>query len=131
MNTELSEFEIYKGKSFSALCKEIVVNQNEKKDQLDILISELRSLIKGVNDAIVIVPLIRDYLDVGVKNDEQLVKLAAIIQRIISKNSEDSSAGVNGFSITDEERKQLMEEVEKLQSSQSVEVGKVPVKEIK
>ena len=127
---ELNEFEIYKGKSFSALCKEIVVNQNEKKDQLDVLISELRSLIKGVNDAIVIVPLIRDYLDVGVKNDEQLVKLAAIIQRIISKQNEEAAAGTNGFSITDEERKQLMEEVEKLQSGNSKSTT-VQVKEIK
>jgi len=127
---ELNEFEIYKGKSFSSLCKEIVVNQNEKKDQLDVLISELRSLIKGVNDAIVIVPLIRDYLDVGVKNDEQLVKLAAIIQRIISKQNEEAAAGANGFSITDEERKQLMEEVEKLQSGNSKSTT-VQVKEIK
>jgi molybdopterin converting factor small subunit len=127
---ELNEFEIYKGKSFAALCKEIVVNQNEKKDQLDVLISELRSLIKGVNDAIVIVPLIRDYLDVGVKNDDQLVKLAAIIQRIISKQNEESAAGANGFSITDDERKQLMEEVEKLQASNSKSTS-VQVKEIK
>lgn len=127
---ELNEFEIYKGKSFAALCKEIVVNQNEKKDQLDVLISELRSLIKGVNDAIVIVPLIRDYLDVGVKNDDQLVKLAAIIQRIISKQNEESAAGANGFSITDDERKQLMEEVEKLQAGNSKSAS-VQVKEIK
>lgn len=127
---QLNQFEIYKGKSFSALCKEIVVNQNEKKDQLDVLISELRSLIKGVNDAIVIVPLIRDYLDVGIKNDEQLVKLAAVIQRIISKQNDSPDAGSNGFSITDEERKQLMEEVEKLQSSNS-KSGAIQVKEIK
>jgi hypothetical protein len=130
MGIELNEFEIYKGKSFAALCKEIVVNQNEKKDQLDVLISELRSLIKGVNDAIVIVPLIRDYLDVGVKNDDQLVKLAAIIQRIISKQNDDAAAGANGFSITDEERKQLMEEVEKLQSDNS-KSAVVQIKEIK
>jgi hypothetical protein len=127
---ELHEFEIYKGKSFASLCKEIVVNQNEKKDQLDILISELRSLIKGVNDAIVIVPLIRDYLDVGVKNDDQLVKLAAIIQRIISKQNDDAAAGANGFSITDDERKQLMEEVEKLQSANPKSTS-ISVKDIK
>ena len=112
--TELHEFEIYKGKTFAALCKEIVVNQNEKKDQLDILVSELRNLIKGVNDAMIIVPLIKDYLDVGVKNDEQLVKLAAIIQRILSKQNDDSSSDGGSFSITDEERKELMKEVESL-----------------
>ena len=116
---ELSDFEIYKGKTFGSLCKEIVVNQNEKKDQLDILISELRTLIKTSNDAIIIVPLIRDYFDIGVKNDEQLVKLAAIIQRILSKSNEPSADGVGaGFIMTDDERKQLMEEVNKLKSGE-------------
>lgn len=114
---ELNEFEIYKGKSFAALCKEIVVNQNEKKDQLDILVSELRSLIKGVNDAIVVVPLIKDYLDVGVRNDDQLVKLAAIIQRILSKQNEGAEDGAGSFQITDDERKELLKEVENLKKS--------------
>jgi pyruvate-formate lyase len=117
---ELHEFEIYKGKSFAALCKEIVVNQNEKKDQLDILVSELRSLIKGVNDAIVVVPLIKDYLDVGVRNDDQLVKLAAIIQRILSKQNEGSEDGTGSFQITEEERKELLKEVESLKKSSPV-----------
>jgi hypothetical protein len=114
---ELNEFEIYKGKSFAALCKEIVVNQNEKKDQLDILVSELRGLIKGVNDAIVVVPLIKDYLDVGVRNDDQLVKLAAIIQRILSKQNEGAEEGAGSFQITDDERKELLKEVENLKKS--------------
>lgn len=109
---DLQDIEIYKGKSFSSLCKEIVVNQNEKKDQLDVLISELRALIKTVNDAMIIVPLIKDYMDVGVKNDEQLVKLAAVIQRILSRQNE--SGDGSGAMITDAEREELMREVENL-----------------
>lgn len=125
---DLQDIEIYKGKSFSSLCKEIVVNQNEKKDQLDILVSELRTLIKTVNDAMIIVPLIKDYMDVGVKNDEQLVKLAAVIQRILSKQNEGGDGLGGPFMITDEERKQLMQEVENLKSS---EINSVKVKDIK
>lgn len=128
---ELKEFEIYKGKSFSALCKEIVTNQNEKKDQLDILISDLRAMIKGVNEAMIVVPLIRDYLDVGVKNDEQLVKLAAIIQRIISKQSEGDESSGGSFSITEEERKELLKEVEALQKSESASKSSIKIKDIK
>lgn len=105
-------FEIYKGKSFSGLCKDIVKNSESKKDQIDILVSELRSLIKTVNDAVIIVPLIKDYYDVGVKNDEQLVKLAAVVQRLVAK-TENSAEGLNTL-ITDEERKQLMDEVIKI-----------------
>lgn len=102
-------FEIYKGKNFSGLCKDIVKNSENKKDQIDILISELRSLIKTVNDAVIIVPLIKDYYDVGIKNDEQLVKLAAVVQRLVAKG--ESSGEGNNMILSDEERKQLMDEV--------------------
>lgn len=102
-------FEIYKGKNFSNLCKDIVKNSENKKDQIDILISELRTLIKTVNDAVIIVPLIKDYYDVGVKNDEQLIKLAAVVQRLVAKGQETGEG--NAMILSDDERKQLMDEV--------------------
>ena len=80
------EFELYKGKKYSNLLKDVVINSEQKRDQIDILVSDLRSMIKTPNDAIVIVPLIKDYLDVGVRNDEQLVKLASIVQKEESGN---------------------------------------------
>ena len=104
-----TNFEIYKGRTFASLCKDIVKNSENKKDQIDVLISELRTLIKTVNDAIIIVPLIKEYYDVGVKNDEQLVKLAAIIQKLVVKG-ENSGEG-NNYILSDEDRKQLMDEV--------------------
>lgn len=123
-----TNFEIYKGRTFASLCKDIVKNSENKKDQIDVLISELRTLIKTVNDAIIIVPLIKEYYDVGVKNDEQLVKLAAVIQRILSKQNEGGDGSGGPFMITDEERKQLMQEVENLKSS---EINSVKIKDIK
>lgn len=104
-----TNFEIYKGRTFASLCKDIVKNSENKKDQIDVLISELRTLVKSVNDAIIIVPLIKDYYDVGVKNDEQLVKLAAIIQKLVAKG--ESSGEGNTMILSDDERKQLMDEV--------------------
>ena len=102
-------FEIYKGKHFSGLCKDIVKNSENKKDQIYILISELRTLIKTVNDAVIIVPLIKDYYDVGIKNDEQLVKLASVVQRLVAKG-EASGEGTD-MVLSEGELKQLMEEV--------------------
>ncbi len=102
-------FEIYKGKHFSGLCKDIVKNSENKKDQIDILISELRTLIKTVNDAVIIVPLIKDYYDVGIKNDEQLVKLASVVQRLVAKG--EASGEGPSMVLSEDERKQLMEEV--------------------
>jgi hypothetical protein len=107
-----TDFEIYKSKKFSGLLKDVVVNSEQKRAQIDILISELRQMIKTPQDAIVIVPMIKDYLDVGVKNDEQLVKLAAIVQRLASANANPENGG--GFGITEEERKALFAEAEKI-----------------
>lgn len=104
-----TNFEIYKGRTFAGLCKDIVKNSESKKDQIDVLISELRGLIKTVNDAIIIVPLVKDYYDVGVKNDEQLVKLAAIIQKLVVRG-ENSGEG-NNLILSEADRVQLMSEV--------------------
>ena len=108
---ETSDYEIYKGKTFASLCKDIVSNSEEKKNQLDILITDLREMIKTVNDAVTVVPLLKDYFDAGIRNDEQLIKLAAIIQRLMAdKVSAESES--NGGILTDEEKKQLMGVIE-------------------
>lgn len=108
---ETSEFEIYKGKSFASLCKDIVINSEQKKDQLDILITDLKDMIKTVNDAVTIVPLLKEYFDVSVRNDEQLIKLAAIIQRLMAgKVGPDGEGG--GSMLSDDEKKQLMSAIE-------------------
>lgn len=108
---ETSEFEIYKGKSFASLCKDIVINSEQKKDQLDILITDLKDMIKTVNDAVTIVPLLKEYFDVSVRNDEQLIKLAAIIQRLMAgKVGPDGEGG--GTMLSDDEKKQLMSAIE-------------------
>ena len=98
-------FEIYDGKTFEDLCKDIDDNHKDKKDQIDILIGELRPLIKSVEDAIRIVPLIKEYLDISVKNDDHLIKLAAITQRYIS--TKQTISGADGL-MSDEEKKQLL-----------------------
>jgi len=108
---ETHEFEIYKGKSFASLCKDIINNSEQKKDQLDILITDLKDMIKTVNDAVTIVPLLKEYFDVSVRNDEQLIKLAAIIQRLMSGKVGPEGEG-GGTILTEEEKKQLMSAIE-------------------
>lgn len=107
-----NDIEIFKGKNFSDLCKDIVKNSEEKKNQIDILITDLRDMIKTINDATMIVPLLKEYFDVGVRNDEQLIKLAAIIQRLMSGKVGADGEGGGGMLLTEEERKQLMATVE-------------------
>ena len=82
-----SKDEIFKGKTFEDLTKDIYDNQKNKKLQLDLLIQEIHGMIQTIDDAVMIAPLIKELFDVAVKNDEHLVKLAGVIQRIIAKSS--------------------------------------------
>lgn len=122
------DFEIFEGKTFTSLCKDIVDNQIETKSQIDVLITELKPLIKTPNDAMMIVPLIRDYLDIGVKNNEHLIKLAAITNKIKSKYESGFGDGGNGpvdFDVlmTDDEKEEIAKHIRALQSNQN-ETGK-------
>tara|TARA_Y100001937_G_C7066112_1_gene306106 strand:- start:361 stop:777 length:417 start_codon:yes stop_codon:yes gene_type:complete len=104
------EFELFNGTSFSDLMRDVYHNSKKKSRQIDSLIQELRPMIKNVGDATVMVPLIKDYLEVSVKNDDALVKLAAIVQRLVSASAKDDDG--NEFGMTDEERRRLLEEAE-------------------
>ena len=101
---------IFGDKKFSDILEEIYNNQRKKSEQVTALISELKPLVQEIGDATLIVPLIKEYMEIGVKNDDALIKMATIIQRAVNSENEDG-----GFGITDDEKDQLMAEMEKLQ----------------
>jgi len=107
--------EIFEGKSFSDLLKEIHTNSKKKEKQINSLIAQLHPLVKNITDATILVPLIKDYLDVGIKNDDQLVKMASIIQRAMSRTEAEGT----DFSLSDDEKRQLLNTVK--EASQKVE----------
>jgi len=102
---------IFGKKKFSDILGEIYDNQKKKETQISGLISELKPLVKDIGDATLIVPLIKDYLEIGVKNDEQLIKMATIVQRALN-----NASGEDALGISEEEKQQLMEELDKLNS---------------
>jgi len=103
---------IFKKKKFSDILREIYENQKKKEAQISGLISELKPLVKDIGDATLIVPLIKEYLEIGVRNDEQLIKMATIVQRALN-----NSSGEEALGITEEEKQQLMEELDKLNTN--------------
>lgn len=105
------DFEVYEGKTFRDLCKEVVDRSQSKRDQLDTLISDVRSLIKNANDAQVFLPRIKEFLDVGIKNDEQIVKIAAVAQRLQSTQIE--ATGGDSTGLSDEEKEELIKNAAK------------------
>tara|TARA_B110000977_G_C10869357_1_gene412913 strand:- start:294 stop:641 length:348 start_codon:yes stop_codon:yes gene_type:complete len=105
---------VFGKKKFSDILNEIYNNQKKKEDQISGLISELKPLVQDIGDATLIVPLIKEYLEIGVKNDEQLIKMATIVQRVINNSSNEDSMG-----ITDSEKEELLAELDKLNTNLS------------
>ena len=95
---------LFDDKSFGDLLKEIHGNQKKKATQLASLIAELRPLVQSLGDATVVVPLIKEYLEISVKNDDQLIKMAAIVQRL---STGAASTGDGGL-LTNEEMDQFL-----------------------
>ena len=124
-----NEFELFKGTNFSDLMRDIYHNSKKKSRQIDGLIKELQPLIQNTGDATVIVPMIKDYLEVSVKNDDALVKLAAVVQRLVTANSKDDDG--NEFGLTEEERARLIQEaeseIEKIQEQTKPEINDVNI----
>ena len=105
-----TDFELFNGTTFSDLMRDVYHNSKKKSRQIDRLIQELQPLVKNVGDATVIVPLIKDYLEVSVKNDDALVKLASVVQRMLTSGNKKDGGGE--FGLRDEERARLLEEAE-------------------
>ena len=104
-----NDYKIFGNKNFSDLSEEIYENTKLKKTQIDLLIQEVHGYIQGIEDIAVVGPIIKELMDVGIRNDDNLVKLATIYQRIMSKQTiDDSSAAL----LSEEEKEQLMATLE-------------------
>jgi hypothetical protein len=73
---------IFENKTLSDLFKEIYDNSRKKDKQINAMVAELKVLIEGIDDATLVVPMIKEYLEIAVKNDEHLIKMAQIVQRM-------------------------------------------------
>ena len=71
---------------------------------------EVVGFIKDGDTAVQIIPMLKEYLEINVKNDDQLVKVAAIVQRIIAAESKGGSD--DEFGLSDKEKEQLMGAIE-------------------
>jgi uncharacterized coiled-coil protein SlyX len=121
-----NDYEIFGGKSLSDLFRDIYDNTEKNRKQLTILTKELVSFIKDGDTAVQIVPMLKEYLEINVKNDDQLVKMAAIVQRIIS--SEVRAGSEDEFGLTDAEKEQLLGNIETVVGEIQSEVDKVSTK---
>ena len=108
------DFNIFDDKKFSDLSKEIYENSKLKKTQIDLFIQEVHSYIQGIEDIAIVGPVLKELFDVAVKNDDNLLKLATVIQRIMNKHidfTDDTSL------LSDAEKQELIDTLEETAAS--------------
>lgn len=90
------DFELYNGKKYSDLVQDVVKNHKNKQTQIKTLISQLTEMVgEEVGNAVIVVPLIKEYLEIDVKNDDALVKLASILQKGGQVSNDASQGGLS------------------------------------
>ena len=104
------DYELFEGKSLSSLFKDIYDNSKHNKEQLEILVKEVAGYIKDGDMAIQLIPMIKEYLEINVKNDEQLVKLATVVQRLIA--AEAKGGAESEFGLSEKEKEQLLTSID-------------------
>ena len=106
-----NDYEIFEGKTLPDVFKDIYDNSKTNKQQLEVLMKEVVGFIKDGDTAVQIIPMLKEYLEINVKNDEQLVKLATIVQRITAAEKRISDSG-DEFGLSESEKEQLMSAIE-------------------
>ena len=119
-----TEFELFPGKNLSGLFQDIYNNQLNKKQKISELIVELKKLIKHSGDVALIGPIIKDLIDTSVRNDEQLIKMAQIAQRIMNSVKRVEEGGAF---LSEEEKQQLLKDLEEVryESEQTDDVEEI------
>lgn len=117
---DFNSITLFGKKTFADLLKEIHTNSSNKEKEIRNLINNLKPLITSTGDAVIIVPLIKDYLDVSVKNDDLLIKMAGIVQRALNSKSTDDE----GF-LSDSDKEMLFQSIQELEVKSNEELPKI------
>jgi hypothetical protein len=87
-----NDVEVFDGMSLSDLFKKIHKNNKDIDKKIEDFIDTMKPMATAnVGNATNLMPVVKDLLDVNVKNNEQLVKMAAIAQRAATSNSNNSN----------------------------------------
>ena len=104
-----ADYEIYKGKTIADLFKKIDDNSNRNKIQIESLIQEMMVFIKDPQSAQQLFPMISDFMEANIRNDELLVKLGAVVQRVMQA---ESKAQDGDYGLSDKEKDQIIGKIE-------------------
>ena len=102
------EYVVFDDKTLSDVFKDIYKNTESKREQINTFVTKLVRQIRTPEDAAVISPIIKDFMEVNVKNDEHIVRIAQIAQRAIAIGTKAASST---DLLTEEEKQQLLSNI--------------------
>ena len=116
------DYKVFKNTTLADLFEKIDTNSKRNKIQIESLIQELMVYIKDPNTAIQLFPMISDYMEANIRNDEVLVKLTAVVQRVMQAEAK----GEGGeFSLSDDEKEQILNKIEKETSNLAKDIDDI------
>ena len=98
---------LFKDKTFSSLLEDIYKNANRKEKEIKALIDQLKPMIQEPGDAMMLVPLLKEYMELAIKNDDALIKMAGIVQRGMNRNSGNTDDGM----LSERDKELLFQEI--------------------
>ena len=111
------DVQIFDGMSLSDLFKKIHKNNKDIDKQIGEFIDTMKPMATAnAGSATMLMPTVKDLIDVNVKNNEQLIKMAAIAQRAVSSNSNSGNELIDMSEIEAllAEQKEVQEQGQKL-----------------
>lgn len=103
-----ADYEIFKGTTLADLFKKIDSNTTRNKVQIESLVQELMTYIKDPNSAMQLFPMISEYMQANIRNDELLVKLAAVVQRLVQT---EAKAQDGDYGLSDAEKEDILAKI--------------------
>jgi methyl-accepting chemotaxis protein len=113
--------------SLSDIFKQIHKNNKSVDSQINELIGALKPLASSnAGSAVMLMPTVKDLIDVNVKNNDQLIKMAGIAQRAANttSNANDSLLDMSEIQLLLEEQNAIQEEGKKLLESANKDIQK-------
>jgi hypothetical protein len=108
---------IFGNTSLADLFKQIHRNNKDVDKQINELIDTLKPIAtSNAGSAVMLMPTVKDLIDVNVKNNEQLIKMAGIAQRAATMNATNDVGFIDMDEISAllEEQKSIQEQGQKL-----------------
>lgn len=124
MNMDPDEVNAFGETSLGDILEEAHKRSSEQKELVERLVDQLSDLMEDEDDAVALVPLIKEYLEINVQNNEQLVKIAQVIQRMYNASIKQSGGTGDGgdAGFTDEDKEELRDIAENMSEADAEEL---------